>query len=247
MRLVLSALLVGFAAVGYIACFGSPQVANPTTAGILAGIVVDDTGAVVPGATVDLRVGTRVDRTTVTDTGGRFRFEKVIGGSDEIRAVMAGFQSVSMKIAVVNDRPIPAVRLALARPLPNAAPADAKDRFKADVALAPTPPPASLSAKSVRVGGNVVGGLPSVMTMARHGGPHNTEAYDKIDDNRFRRVTDEPLSTFSIDVDTASYANVRRFLNAGHAAAGRCGAHRGADQLLPLRLSRRRRATRRSR
>jgi Ca-activated chloride channel family protein len=43
----------------------------------------------------------------------------------------------------------------------------------------------------------------------------NTEAYDHIIENTFKRVTDEPLSTFSIDVDTASYANVRRFLNNG--------------------------------
>ena len=40
----------------------------------------------------------------------------------------------------------------------------------------------------------------------------NTEAYDKIVDNPFRQTASEPLSTFSIDVDTASYANVRRFL-----------------------------------
>jgi Ca-activated chloride channel family protein len=40
----------------------------------------------------------------------------------------------------------------------------------------------------------------------------NTEAYDAIEDNAFKRVTDEPLSTFSVDVDTASYANVRRML-----------------------------------
>jgi Ca-activated chloride channel family protein len=43
----------------------------------------------------------------------------------------------------------------------------------------------------------------------------NTETYDKIDENRFHRVADDPLSTFSIDVDTASYANVRRFLTQG--------------------------------
>ena len=43
--------------------------------------------------------------------------------------------------------------------------------------------------------------------------PMNTEAYDRITDNRFLSVADSPLSTFSIDVDTASYANVRRFLN----------------------------------
>ena len=41
----------------------------------------------------------------------------------------------------------------------------------------------------------------------------NTEAYDTITDNAFLAVKDQPLSTFSIDVDTASYANVRRFLN----------------------------------
>ena len=45
--------------------------------------------------------------------------------------------------------------------------------------------------------------------------PGNTAAYDRIDENGFRRVSDHPLSTFSIDVDTASYSNVRRFLTSG--------------------------------
>jgi Ca-activated chloride channel family protein len=44
-------------------------------------------------------------------------------------------------------------------------------------------------------------------------GESNTEAYDAIKDNPFLTVLDNPLSTFSIDVDTASYSNVRRFLN----------------------------------
>jgi Ca-activated chloride channel family protein len=43
----------------------------------------------------------------------------------------------------------------------------------------------------------------------------DTASYAEIDENRFRRVAEHPLSTFSIDVDTASYANVRRFLNEG--------------------------------
>jgi secreted protein with Ig-like and vWFA domain/anti-sigma-K factor RskA len=41
------------------------------------------------------------------------------------------------------------------------------------------------------------------------------ERYNRFADNRFRAVAEQPLSTFSIDVDTASYANVRRFLTAG--------------------------------
>lgn len=43
----------------------------------------------------------------------------------------------------------------------------------------------------------------------------NTEAYDTIKENPFQKTVQEPLSTFSIDVDTASYANVRRFLEGG--------------------------------
>ncbi len=45
--------------------------------------------------------------------------------------------------------------------------------------------------------------------------PGNTESYAPIQGNAFKRIADEPLSTFSIDVDTASYANIRRFLRAG--------------------------------
>jgi len=45
---------------------------------------------------------------------------------------------------------------------------------------------------------------------------HNTENYAQIQDNRFRLVGYNPLSTFSIDVDGASYANTRRFLNQGN-------------------------------
>ena len=41
------------------------------------------------------------------------------------------------------------------------------------------------------------------------------EGYDKITDNPFFDAQATPLSTFSIDVDTAAYANMRRFLNQG--------------------------------
>ena len=43
----------------------------------------------------------------------------------------------------------------------------------------------------------------------------NNEEYKGIVENRFRTVTDEPLSTFSIDVDAASYSNMRRYINQG--------------------------------
>ncbi len=44
---------------------------------------------------------------------------------------------------------------------------------------------------------------------------YNTEEYDAINENIFHSPLSDPLSTFSIDVDAASYSNVRRFLNNG--------------------------------
>ena len=43
----------------------------------------------------------------------------------------------------------------------------------------------------------------------------NTEDYDNIVENKFLAATQNPLSTFSIDVDEASYSNVRRYLQNG--------------------------------
>jgi hypothetical protein len=42
-----------------------------------------------------------------------------------------------------------------------------------------------------------------------------TESYDRIEESGVRSSRSQPLSTFSIDVDTAAYANVRRFLKQG--------------------------------
>src|SRR4029079_12669617 len=40
-----------------------------------------------------------------------------------------------------------------------------------------------------------------------------SESYERLPDNPYYVVAEDPLSTFSLDVDTASYANVRRCLN----------------------------------
>ena len=43
----------------------------------------------------------------------------------------------------------------------------------------------------------------------------NTEGYAPINENGYKNVKKNPLSTFSIDVDNASYSNIRRFINNG--------------------------------
>ena len=48
--------------------------------------------------------------------------------------------------------------------------------------------------------------------VAAYGAEENTENYQKNEQNTVKSVAKEPISTFSVDVDTGSYANVRRFL-----------------------------------
>ncbi|MCU1227811.1 MAG: von Willebrand factor type [Acidobacteria bacterium] len=57
--------------------------------------------------------------------------------------------------------------------------------------------------------------MPPPASIGELTGSMNTEEYGRIAENGFLRVTDNPLSTFSIDVDRASYSNVRRFLDSG--------------------------------
>ena len=45
--------------------------------------------------------------------------------------------------------------------------------------------------------------------------PYNREGYAPIEESGYKSAVDSPLSTFSIDVDTASYTNVRRFIESG--------------------------------
>jgi Ca-activated chloride channel family protein len=49
----------------------------------------------------------------------------------------------------------------------------------------------------------------------RYNNNFNTEGYAAVNENGFKNVRNNPLSTFSIDVDNASYSNIRRFINSG--------------------------------
>lgn len=61
----------------------------------------------------------------------------------------------------------------------------------------------------------VVGAAPPQSLPGRYRPVDNTESYDRIVDNPFLGARDNPLSTFSVDVDRASYSNVRRFVTMG--------------------------------
>lgn len=60
----------------------------------------------------------------------------------------------------------------------------------------------------------VTPGRPEVKRVSPY--PWNTESYTPVTDMGYINSSNDPLSTFSIDVDTASYSNIRRFVKGGH-------------------------------
>ncbi|MCX6254024.1 MAG: von Willebrand factor type A domain-containing protein [Bacteroidia bacterium] len=55
----------------------------------------------------------------------------------------------------------------------------------------------------------------SRQSFQRYNNNFNTEGYAAVNENGYKSVKNNPLSTFSIDVDNASYSNIRRFINNG--------------------------------
>ncbi len=62
---------------------------------------------------------------------------------------------------------------------------------------------------------SVCGSVSAVNCFAPSVTDYNTEGYSAIKENGYKDVRHNPLSTFSIDVDNASYSNVRRYINLG--------------------------------
>ena len=181
--------------------------------GEIHGVVRDAAGNPLPGATVQVvRDGALVHQ-TVSGADGSFVIRGLKPGSFTIVALLAGFAPEQRTLTLPSSQGLRQV-------------------FQLEVAGVQER--VGLDAK-VGVAGAVVGGLPSAPTSqglhiagrARNEGlaavhpgsryPHgyNRESYAHVERNGFRLVKDEPLSTFSADVDTASYANVRRFLHEG--------------------------------
>ncbi len=86
--------------------------------------------------------------------------------------------------------------------------------------IAPPPaPPAALAMRAMAADASYAGNAKMARMVVMPGypvtPPTNTENYERPDDNPVKRAGETPLSTFSIDVDTGSYSNVRRMLASG--------------------------------
>jgi Ca-activated chloride channel homolog len=169
------------------------------TALSIRGKVVDSGGGVIPGATIEITLnGARV-ASVVTNEKGEFEVNGLGPGDYVVTASLTGFRTSTRSVRLAEGTLPAIVHLQLE-----------VGSVAETITVTAASPMVETSRSSVRVRGGKV--RPEPVATGR---PFSTAEYDSIKDNGFRRVKDAPLSTFSVDVDTASYANVRRFLSQG--------------------------------
>jgi Ca-activated chloride channel family protein len=209
-----------------VVVFVIPLLAAQVQSGTFTGIVTDASGVALPGVTVTLTGPDK--RSAVTNSRGEFSFVGLQPGEYAVEFTLSGFTAIRRTVAVnAGGRQRITIQMSVGAlqetvVVTGETPVvDARTTADRNTGVAGGAPGG--------VVGGVVGGLPAASPVQLGQGgaqyqlgppfrdrrPFNTEAYDSIEENRFRRVDADPLSTFSIDVDTASYANVRRFINDG--------------------------------
>ena len=177
---------------------------SATTVGAIEGRVRDVNGSPLPGARV--AIGTSRHFATA-DAVGHYRLEGVSAGSYTLVATLAGYDPARAEGVIVNDGGTTFRDFTLDARTGDAAKVTAHEQAENRGAQAAAPPAADAS----RAGRGEAGAI----ARRRPPEPWNTEEYRRIYENTRKGARDNPLSTFSIDVDRASYGNVRRFLLAG--------------------------------
>ncbi len=190
-------------------CLGSTALLAQSV-GSLTGTVTDTTGrplhrVMVRALSPALMGG---ERTTHTDHAGRYRFFGLPPGDYSVTFLKDGF--LSQKATG---------RLASGQTLSTDITLREISAMAACVEVVATGLGGQRSstsrAFSSRASSSYAPAAQTAATVVVQSAPSNTEQYNRVEDGEYKLVARDPLSTFSIDVDTASYSNLRRYLSQG--------------------------------
>ncbi|HEY1039398.1 MAG TPA: von Willebrand factor type A domain-containing protein [Bacteroidia bacterium] len=173
--------------------------------GSICGKVMDATNAeLLPFVTISLFKDSALVSNTTTDIAGLYCFKNLEAGTYKLIFAYVGYKKTEVKnVKVAEGKSVSlstkigteSLALEEVQVVTNTTKTEKNKAYgKKDYCM-----------KSIAIAGCV---SPNSMN-------YNTEEYSKIDDNEFKEAVKEPLSTFSIDVDKASYSNVRRFITQG--------------------------------
>lgn len=172
----------------------------------ISGVVYDENNQPYPFAKISLndKAGSLLKGTT-SDIDGKYQFERINSGEYLIEVRAVGYDNSSKSITLKNE-----------------------SKVNVDFKLNPSPVLEEISIKSEKhmlydmatvnksvANNNSLGSGAYYYPNGTTGIDYNTEAYDHIESNNYKSVRKEPLSTLSIDVDRASYSNVRRYITDG--------------------------------
>ncbi|MEZ0336091.1 MAG: von Willebrand factor type A domain-containing protein [Gemmatimonadales bacterium] len=187
------------AALAFAAALLCAPVPLAAPSGTIEGTVRDRSGAPIPNAQV-LVVG--LPHSALTDSTGAFRLPAVPVGTHRLRAAFIGYRAAEREGVVVREGKTARVDFRLeALPVQSEEVVAGKARREGQFDKAAAP-----SSIAPQVHQGLVRGADT---------DWNTENYAIIEESRFLPAAANPRSTFSIDVDAASYTNVRRFLTSG--------------------------------
>jgi len=173
-------------------------------------VTVISTGAPVAGATVVAEGTTFVTR---TDTTGLYTIVNIPAGAYIIRVEKTGTRAIIQRV-VVKAGHVSTVDFKLA-PVRDAILKDKETRGDGKATPRGTPAAREQCTQPGTMRGASNGAMFCIAPPVSTGWQTDDESYANIVENDWFETVDKPLSTFSVDVDAASYSNVRRFLTRG--------------------------------
>lgn len=180
----------------------------------MSGTVYDDKNQALPGAQVII---TGTNQGTQTNVKGHYTID-VPEGKSNLTFSFVGFESQTIKIgkSTTLDVHLKASNQLLKEVV--VADYDMQQRRGLTDAVAAAPSAPINQMLAGKTAGIMIRGNKKYRAAQMQMMPapvENTESYKGINENGFKTVASDPLSTFSVDVDAASYSNVRRFINNG--------------------------------
>jgi Ca-activated chloride channel family protein len=194
------------------------------TSATIEGSLVDPSKSTVPFATIDLNFQNKIIKSTQSDLNGLFRFDSLQEGNYDIKISSVGYQSKTIKSIRVKQSEIKKIEITIESGVELQALEMVRgNNYKVNKwSLKGKENKKALNVKGSRDQSTIyiVDGMkvrPGYLISDTSDNYYQPEEqYDEIVENEFQSALREPLSTFSIDVDKASYTNVRRILNDGH-------------------------------
>jgi Ca-activated chloride channel family protein len=164
------------------------QPAQTIPTGSIQGVVREPSGGPLPGVTVTI---VPPGRSVVTDAQGRYRFDALAPGTYTVRAALEGFTTAQHQVTLAAGKSV-AANLVLS-----------VSSVAETITVTASAPLLSVMQTAM---GSVIGRGEDMDIEPR---------YRKFDDHGFTETRKSRVTTFAIDVDRASYANVRRFVTDG--------------------------------